>query len=264
MKALGVRHIIVLGHSFCAGVRCLLEHDHGGATLRIRLGLGEHRARSPRRDGRAGDRCGARGDRAPRRTGVGARQPAPSQRPIPSSRRAWRRGASRCMAGTSISAGGCCRQRKRRRGRSGRSMAARRPPRPSARPRAAPALPVHQAGALRRAAATMPAATLPGRAEKSMTTRPDRADTATRRRSRRADRPCHRALPRGASAQMPELIRLAQRVEADASRPSRPAARPGRPARADGDGRWRRTCRRRSRACSPRCAPAGSWRWQWS
>jgi carbonic anhydrase len=30
VKALGVRHIIVLGHSFCAGVRCLLEHDHGG------------------------------------------------------------------------------------------------------------------------------------------------------------------------------------------------------------------------------------------
>ena len=30
VKALGVRHIVVLGHSFCAGVRCLLEHDHGG------------------------------------------------------------------------------------------------------------------------------------------------------------------------------------------------------------------------------------------
>lgn len=30
VKALGVRHIIVLGHSFCAGVRCLTEHDHGG------------------------------------------------------------------------------------------------------------------------------------------------------------------------------------------------------------------------------------------
>jgi carbonic anhydrase len=29
VKALGVRHIIVLGHSFCAGVRCLIEHDHG-------------------------------------------------------------------------------------------------------------------------------------------------------------------------------------------------------------------------------------------
>ncbi|MDJ0390642.1 carbonic anhydrase [Roseomonas sp. E05] len=28
VKALGVRHIVVLGHSFCAGVRCLLEHDH--------------------------------------------------------------------------------------------------------------------------------------------------------------------------------------------------------------------------------------------
>jgi len=28
VKALGVRHAIVLGHSFCAGVRCLLEHDH--------------------------------------------------------------------------------------------------------------------------------------------------------------------------------------------------------------------------------------------
>jgi carbonic anhydrase len=26
--ALGVRHVIVLGHSFCAGVRCLLDHDH--------------------------------------------------------------------------------------------------------------------------------------------------------------------------------------------------------------------------------------------
>lgn len=30
IEALGVRHAIVLGHSFCAGVRCLLEHDHGG------------------------------------------------------------------------------------------------------------------------------------------------------------------------------------------------------------------------------------------
>jgi carbonic anhydrase len=29
VKGLGVRHVIVLGHSFCAGVRCLLEHDHG-------------------------------------------------------------------------------------------------------------------------------------------------------------------------------------------------------------------------------------------
>jgi len=29
VKALGVRHVIVLGHSFCAGVRCLLDHDHG-------------------------------------------------------------------------------------------------------------------------------------------------------------------------------------------------------------------------------------------
>lgn len=28
VKALGVRHVVVLGHSFCAGVRCLLEHDH--------------------------------------------------------------------------------------------------------------------------------------------------------------------------------------------------------------------------------------------
>ena len=28
--ALGVRHVVVLGHSFCAGVRCLLEHDHAG------------------------------------------------------------------------------------------------------------------------------------------------------------------------------------------------------------------------------------------
>ena len=31
VKALEVRHIVVLGHSFCAGVRCLLEHDHSGA-----------------------------------------------------------------------------------------------------------------------------------------------------------------------------------------------------------------------------------------
>lgn len=30
VKALGVRHIVVLGHSFCAGIRCLLDHDHGG------------------------------------------------------------------------------------------------------------------------------------------------------------------------------------------------------------------------------------------
>lgn len=29
VKALGVRHVVVLGHSFCAGVRCLIEHDHG-------------------------------------------------------------------------------------------------------------------------------------------------------------------------------------------------------------------------------------------
>ena len=29
VKALGVKHIVVLGHSFCAGVRCLLDHDHG-------------------------------------------------------------------------------------------------------------------------------------------------------------------------------------------------------------------------------------------
>ena len=29
VAALGVRHVVVLGHSFCAGVRCLLEHDHG-------------------------------------------------------------------------------------------------------------------------------------------------------------------------------------------------------------------------------------------
>lgn len=28
VKALGVRHIVVLGHAFCAGVRCLLGHDH--------------------------------------------------------------------------------------------------------------------------------------------------------------------------------------------------------------------------------------------
>lgn len=29
ITGLGVRHVIVLGHSFCAGVRCLIEHDHG-------------------------------------------------------------------------------------------------------------------------------------------------------------------------------------------------------------------------------------------
>ena len=28
VRALGVRHIVVLGHSFCAGVRCLLGHGH--------------------------------------------------------------------------------------------------------------------------------------------------------------------------------------------------------------------------------------------
>lgn len=33
VKALGVKHIIVLGHSFCAGVRCLVAHDHGGAPF---------------------------------------------------------------------------------------------------------------------------------------------------------------------------------------------------------------------------------------
>jgi carbonic anhydrase len=27
VEALGVRHIVVLGHSFCAGVRCLLDHS---------------------------------------------------------------------------------------------------------------------------------------------------------------------------------------------------------------------------------------------
>jgi carbonic anhydrase len=30
VKALGVRDVVVLGHSFCAGVRCILGHDHGG------------------------------------------------------------------------------------------------------------------------------------------------------------------------------------------------------------------------------------------
>lgn len=29
VKALGVRDVVVLGHSFCAGVRCMLDHDHG-------------------------------------------------------------------------------------------------------------------------------------------------------------------------------------------------------------------------------------------
>lgn len=29
VKALGVKHVVVLGHSFCAGVRCMLDHDHG-------------------------------------------------------------------------------------------------------------------------------------------------------------------------------------------------------------------------------------------
>ena len=29
VKALGVREVVVLGHSFCAGVRCMLDHDHG-------------------------------------------------------------------------------------------------------------------------------------------------------------------------------------------------------------------------------------------
>ncbi len=33
VRALGVRHVVVLGHSFCAGVRCLLEHDHGAAPF---------------------------------------------------------------------------------------------------------------------------------------------------------------------------------------------------------------------------------------
>jgi carbonic anhydrase len=33
VKALGVRHVVVLGHSFCAGVRCLLDHDHGAARF---------------------------------------------------------------------------------------------------------------------------------------------------------------------------------------------------------------------------------------
>ena len=33
VKALGVKHVVVLGHSFCAGVRCLLDHDHGAARF---------------------------------------------------------------------------------------------------------------------------------------------------------------------------------------------------------------------------------------
>ena len=33
--ALGVRHVIILGHSFCAGVRCLLEHDHGAQRFQF-------------------------------------------------------------------------------------------------------------------------------------------------------------------------------------------------------------------------------------
>jgi len=28
VRALGVRHVVVLGHSYCAGVRCLMDHDH--------------------------------------------------------------------------------------------------------------------------------------------------------------------------------------------------------------------------------------------
>lgn len=33
VKALGVRHVVVLGHSFCAGVRCMLDHDHGASRF---------------------------------------------------------------------------------------------------------------------------------------------------------------------------------------------------------------------------------------
>jgi carbonic anhydrase len=33
VKALGVRDIVVLGHAFCAGVRCLLDHDHGAGAF---------------------------------------------------------------------------------------------------------------------------------------------------------------------------------------------------------------------------------------
>lgn len=33
VRALGVRHIVVLGHSFCASIRCLLEHDHGAGQF---------------------------------------------------------------------------------------------------------------------------------------------------------------------------------------------------------------------------------------
>lgn len=33
--ALGVRHVIILGHSFCAGVRCLLEHDPGARRFQF-------------------------------------------------------------------------------------------------------------------------------------------------------------------------------------------------------------------------------------
>lgn len=33
VKGLGVRHIVVLGHSFCAGVRCLVEHDHAAGRF---------------------------------------------------------------------------------------------------------------------------------------------------------------------------------------------------------------------------------------
>lgn len=35
VSALGVKHVVVLGHSFCAGVRCLLDYDHDDGRSRF-------------------------------------------------------------------------------------------------------------------------------------------------------------------------------------------------------------------------------------